>query len=485
MESILTQFRDWLSGYAVLSVFGIGLLAGALVIFLIAGLLAWRRNREFGFDLDEEINRADSMIRARDLRITDLEDRVRELEIENARTFEQAAATQERLAEVKDLRANMSAAFGDLSNQTLKSATEQFLKIANQRFDQLREGAKGDLEQRTQAIGAMVKPLGESLKKIDEQVRTLESTREGAYRGLLQQVASLNQSQDKLRAETGNLVQALRKAPVRGRWGELQLKRVVELAGMVEHCDFDLQTHVAGENGALRPDMIVHMPGGGQIVVDAKTPLDSYMIAMEAEDEDARRAAIVQHAVRVADHVKQLSRKRYREQFDPAPDFVVMFLPTESIFAAALDAQPGLIEAGAQDSVILATPTTLIALLRAVAYGWRQEKLAENAKLIADTGRELYDRLTLLGENATRLGGTLGSSVRAYNKLVGNLEGRVLVSARRMSEMGVPMGEKPIPTVPLVEEAPRELTQPELTQTELTQAEPAEPELLRVGDGDP
>ena len=466
MELILSELRDRLAGTEVETVFGLGALAGGLAaglaIVLIAVVLAILRGRAFRRALDEEINQAESMMRARDGRIADLEAQARKLEIDNVRRGEQLALAAERLAEVKDLRQSMTTAFGDLSRQTLENAQDQFLKIANQRFAQLREASQGDLEQRKQAIGEMVKPLGDSLKKIDEQVRTLETQREGAYRGLMQQVATLSEGQEKLRSETGNLAQALRKAPVRGRWGELQLKRVVELAGMVEHCDFDLQTFVAGESGALRPDMIVRLPGGGQIVVDAKTPLDSYMDAMEAESEEARATAIAKHAARVAEHVKQLSRKGYREQFDPTPDFVVMFLPTESVFAAALDAQPGLIEAGARDSVILATPTTLIALLRAVAYGWRQERLAQNARHIADTGRELYDRLAKLGQHTQDLGKHLGRSVNAYNGLVSNLESRVLVSARRMSEMGVPMGEKQIPPVALVEDTPREVTRPEL-----------------------
>ncbi len=462
MEVILTSLRDRLVAYDSLVILGIGAVAGAILIALIAAILGLMRGRSHRYALESETARANAMIAVRDEKLEEMGRHFGAAEQEIARLNQQVAMTEERLSEVKDLRESMQSSFRDLSSQTLQNSMDQFLKLANQRFEQLREGAKGDLEQRKQSINQLIQPLGESLKKMDAQVRAMEAQREGAYGALRQQITSLSESQEKLRSETGNLVQALRKAPVRGRWGELQLKRVVELAGMVEHCDFDQQAHVAGEAGPLRPDMIVRLPGGGQIVVDAKTPLDSYMAAMEAEGEEARRAAIAQHAARVGEHVKELSRKGYRDQFDPTPDFVVMFLPTESVFAAALDAQPGLIEAGARESVILATPTTLIALLRAVAYGWRQERLAQNARHIADTGRELYDRLAKLGQHTQDLGKHLGRSVNAYNGLVSNLESRVLVSARKMGEMGVPMGEKPIPTITPVEDTPREISKPEL-----------------------
>jgi len=462
MEVILTNLHNRLVAFYPLEILGFGIAAGAILVALLALVIFFLRGRSHSYALASEAARANAMIAVRDEKLEELERQVRTAEQENARLGQKVSMTEDRLSEVKDLRESMQSSFRDLSSQTLQSSLDQFLKLANQRFDQLREGAKGDLDQRTQSINQMIQPLGESLKKMDSQIRTLESQREGAYSALRQQISSLSESQDKLRSETGNLVQALRKAPVRGRWGELQLKRVVELAGMVEHCDFDQQAHVKGENGALRPDMIVRLPGGGQIVVDAKTPLEAYMAAMEAEDEEGRRAATAQHAARVGEHVKELSRKGYRDQFDPTPDFVVMFLPTESVFAAALDAQPSLIEAGARESVILATPTTLIALLRAVAYGWRQERLAQNARTIADTGRELYDRLSKLGQHTQDLGKHLGKTVGAYNGLVSNLESRVLVSARKMGEMGVPMGEKPIPTIAPIEESPRDLSRPEL-----------------------
>ncbi|MEM1400163.1 MAG: DNA recombination protein RmuC [Pseudomonadota bacterium] len=455
MEVILSDIQGRLEPFSSLEILALGAATGIavlLVVWLIVTILRGNRLREMEETLDA------------------LEDQLRETEQENARLGQQVKMTEERLAEVKDLRASMASTFGDLSNQTLKSTVDQFLKIANQRFDQLRDGAKGDLDQRAQSISQMIKPLGEGLKKIDDQVRDLEKQREGAYQSLRQQVGTLSQGQEKLTTVTGNLAKALGTTNVRGRWGELQLKRAVELAGMVEYCDFEQQRQVATEGGTLRPDMIVRLPGGGQIVVDAKTPLDAYMAAMEADSDELRGAAMAQHAARVAEHVKELSRKGYRDQFDPTPDFVVMFLPTESIFAAALDARPELIEAGARDSVILATPTTLIALLRAVAYGWRQERLAQNARLIADTGRDLYERLTKLGDHTQKLGTQLGRSVQTYNEMVGTLESRVLVSARKMSEMGVPMGEKPIPAIRPVEESPRPVSKPEL---------------LVVGDGDP
>ncbi|HSK39549.1 MAG TPA: DNA recombination protein RmuC, partial [Arenibaculum sp.] len=286
--------------------------------------------------------------------------------------------------------------------------------------------------------------------------------REGAYQGLRQQVLSMMETQKELRSETANLVRALRTPAARGRWGEIQLRRVVELAGMLDHCDFKEQASVTTEQGRLRPDMVVRLPGGKTLVVDAKAPVEAYLDAVAATDDEARRAAVARHARHVREHLKQLGAKTYWDQFQDSPEFVVLFLPGENFFSAALEHDPGLIEAGIDNGVVLATPTTLIALLRAVAYGWRQEKLARNAREISALGADLYKRLSDLGGHMDRLGGRLADAVGCYNRAVGTLESRVLVSARRFRDLhAVPAGAE-LGELNPVDQSPREIQAPEL-----------------------
>jgi DNA recombination protein RmuC len=345
-------------------------------------------------------------------------------------------AADEKIAILDDAALKLSNAFKALSSEALKSNNQSFLDLAKATLEKYQIEAKGDLDQRQKAVENLVVPIRQSLEKVDTQIRELEIARQQAYGSLTEQVKSLILTQEKLQLETGNLVKALRTPTVRGNWGEIQLKRVVEIAGMLEYCDFYQQQTITTEDGRLRPDVLVRLPGGKNIVVDAKVPLQAYLDALENTNDDQRLSKLKDHAQQVRSHITKLSAKSYWDQFQPTPEFVILFLPGEIFFSTALEHDPSLIEEGVKQRVILATPTTLIALLRAVHYGWRQEQIAENAQRISELGQELHERIATMVEHLTKLGGSLGKAVESFNSAVASFEGRVLPFARKFKLLG-------------------------------------------------
>jgi DNA recombination protein RmuC len=372
-------------------------------------------------------------------------------------------AGEERTADLEALREQLAGEFARLSRDALQQNNSQFLDLAESRLKESRQAADGELARRQESFEQLLKPLGIQLGRYEESAQRLEVERQRAYTSLTEQMERLSTSHDQLQRETRNLVTALRSPQTRGRWGEMQLRRVVEMAGMIEHCDFDEQVTTDGDSGRLRPDVVIHLPGAKNVAVDAKVPLQAFLDANDADDEIERRAHLAAHGRQVKAHIDGLAKKEYWKRIDPSPEFVVAFIPGDSLLTAALEQEPGLMEYAVANNVLLATPTSLIALLRAVAYGWQQDALAENAREVQRSGSELYQRLCVLADHVAGVGKGLSGAVSAYNKAVGSLEGRVLVTARRMADMGV-VGSagKTLTCPPTVDTIPRPLQSADL-----------------------
>jgi len=434
-------------------------IVGLAIAGAVASLAAWWRIRSRA---ESELSELRAELAARDARLEEAMRREAALAADRAAATQRASAaearaaaleaelaaerraTAEKLAVLEQARVALEDSFKALSADALRTNAQSFLEQAQRVLETTQARAVGDLEQRRQAVEALVAPLREQLERVHTAVQDIEAKREGAYGALAEQVRQLLEAQERLRSETGLLARALRMPQTRGRWGEIQLRRVVEMAGMLEHCDFEEQasSEVAGDR--RRPDMIVHLPGERLIVVDAKAPLEAYLGAIEAPDEATRRQHLVRHARQIRDHIAQLGEKSYWEQFQPTPDFVVLFIPGESFFSAAVQEDPELIEFGTARRVIPASPTTLIVLLKAIAYGWRQQSIERNAQHIAEAGRQLYERLFTFASHLADSGRGLRKAVEAYNNAVGSFQTRLMPSAQRLRELDAAHGAREV-----------------------------------------
>ncbi|RMF98628.1 MAG: DNA recombination protein RmuC [Gammaproteobacteria bacterium] len=441
----MSEFTQWLNqiapggGILVLgAVFGAGLLLGLALCWLLAGRRLKRQLRA----LTEQAAALEAQLKT------------------------EAALAAEREAALARAEERLADKFSKLAHESLSRHSESFLRLARENLGKQQQQAAASLSEREQAVAQLIKPIQQALEKTHEQISAIEKERHVAFGSIRAQLENMAQNQQSLRAETQRLVKALRRPEVRGQWGEITLRRLVELAGMVQHCDFTEQAHTRGRDGALRPDMVVHLPDRGEIVVDVKTPLDAYLEAVEAPDDEARASALQRHARNVAHRVRELSSKAYWAQFERSPEFVILFIPGDQFLTAALNEDPALLDQAMQQKVILATPTSLMALLKAVAYGWRQLALADNAEEIRRLAVELYTRLGTFTEHMVKLGKQLGNGVDAYNKAIGSLERMVLPGARKFTELGI-HAKKDIPQTTTVDTAVRAAANgPELPKLE-------------------
>jgi len=439
----------------------------AMVLFLLGAALTWFWSRLRARELSARVRELEATasgnqsveaeLRRQSLELKAERDVLREkLEMEQQRRASaesSAEKARENIDEQRKIldeaRTKFADAFQGLASDALGKSSLQFLELANSKFESLRGEAEGDLEQRKVAIEGLVRPLGDTLGQLNERLQQVESSRQEAYGELRTQVKQLADTSKELRVEASSLSNSLKQPQVKGRWGELTLRRAVELAGMSPHCDFVEQVSVDTEGGRLRPDMIVHLPGGGRVVIDAKVPLNGFLAATAAENDDEHAAAMLEHARLVRGHIQALSAREYWKQFEPTPEFVVLFVPGESFFSAALESVPTLIEEAIDKRVVLASPTTLIALLRAISYGWRQEMLAENAERISTLGKELYERLTVFADHLGGVGDSLRKANEGYDRAVRSFNTRLQPGAQKFRELGVASSKEIEPLEPV------------------------------------
>jgi len=439
---------------------------GFLVIgFIIGGVIAWliassraKSSEAVNNELRQQIQQKDDYIKKTRAEL----DAERQSRVEAMTRLEES---QKNLEEQKTLlevmKKEMSDTFNALSKAALESSNESFLTLASERLGKIVEETKGKLGEHQTAMDGMIKPLSDTLKRYEDQIKVMEDSRHKAYGSLEEQLRTLASTHETLQKETSNLVSALRKPQVRGRWGEMQLRRVAELSGMSMHCDFTEQQSVDTEKGKIRPDMIVHLPMDREIVVDSKVSLEACLDAASAQTEEERKTKMEKHAQQVRAHMNKLASKEYWSQFNKSPEFVVLFIPGESFLSSAMEMDNTIIEDGIEKRVIIATPTTFIALLRAIAYGWRQEQVTKNAQVISELGRQLYERMNTLVQHLENVGSGLDKAIGAYNKAVGSMESRVLPSVRKFKELGV-TGADEIPVIKQIDQTPRNLSMLEL-----------------------
>jgi len=445
----------------------VGLLVGVAVgLVLRSGALAAARSAE--------ARHSDLLVRHQqgEATIAELRTALAAAQVEHAQLAVRAAGSEqlaeERAAALEETRRQLTGEFARLSAEALRANNEQFLQLAGAKLEERHQVADVELAGRQSAIEQMLVPIRDQLRHYDEGIRALERERQGAYGALKEQMQQLSTSHELLQKETRHLVTALRAPQARGQWGELQLRRVVEMAGMLAHCDFDEQVSSDADGSRLRPDLVVHLPGGKNVVVDAKVPMQAFLDANDATDETVRRAHLAAHGRQLRSHVDALAKKEYWQRVHPSPEFVVAFVPGDPLLTTAMEHDPGLMEHAVANNVLLATPTTLIALLRAVAYGWQNDALSENAREVQRLGAELYRRLSVFGDHLAGVGRSLDGAVGSYNRAVGSLEGRVLVTARRFSELGVVgTAEKGLASPAPVDTAVRHLHAPELADSAL------------------